>query len=258
MIDLSQIKILFFDIGNVFVSDDPSGCFIYKHLFDRLKASNPGLTPHEFFEDRTAHLQAGGSLWSFVKTHITDPHEFTAFQVETRKKLYSQWSAASPAIPGMDKVAEVLSRHYRMGIIANQPREVEGLLKERNLWDYFEIKGVSDALGMEKPNPDFFRWAIEQAGVRPEESLMIGDRLDNDVIPARSLGMKTLWIKIDADGRAWKPEDEFQECYDRSSRIVNWAKCEPQGEDQIPDFVAHNPQEIIDCLLPKEIRVKSV
>lgn len=249
MTDLSALKILFFDIGNVLVSDDPSGCFIYRHLFDRLKAENSALTPHDFFEKRTAHLQAGGSLWSFVKTFITDSNEFTDFQVGTRKKLYSQWSEASPAIPGMENVVHELAKHYRLGIIANQPREVEGLLKERNLWDVFEIKGISDVLGMEKPNPDFFRWALKEANVKPEESLMIGDRLDNDILPAKSLGMKSLWIKIDADGRAWQPQDEFQECYDKSSRIMNWGKYAPSHEDETPDFTAHSPNEVLQALL---------
>lgn len=30
---------------------------------------------------------------------------------------------------------------------------------------------------------------------RAEESVMVGDRLDNDIVPAKALGMKTVWVK---------------------------------------------------------------
>ena len=45
-----------------------------------------------------------------------------------------------------------------------------------------------------KPDPAIFRYALSVAGCAPEQALMIGDRLDNDIFPAKALGMKTLRI----------------------------------------------------------------
>lgn len=33
------------------------------------------------------------------------------------------------------------------------------------------------------------------AKCKPENAVMIGDRIDNDIVPAKQLGMKTIWIK---------------------------------------------------------------
>jgi len=37
--------------------------------------------------------------------------------------------------------------------------------------------------------------ALDKAGCRPEEAIMIGDRLDNDIIPAKKMGMRTVWVR---------------------------------------------------------------
>ena len=49
--------------------------------------------------------------------------------------------------------------------------------------------------GVEKPNPRIFQIALERANCLPENAVMVGDRLDNDIIPAKELGMKTIWVK---------------------------------------------------------------
>ena len=49
-----------------------------------------------------------------------------------------------------------------------------------------------------------FRIALERADCMPEEAVMVGDRIDNDIIPAKKLGMKTVWIK-QGFGKYYKP-----------------------------------------------------
>ena len=47
---------------------------------------------------------------------------------------------------------------------------------------------------MEKPDPRIFLWALERAGCRPQDAVMIGDRIDNDIVPAKALGMRTVHL----------------------------------------------------------------
>ena len=54
---------------------------------------------------------------------------------------------------------------------------------------------ASAEIGYAKPNKKIFERAFEIAGCCAEESVMVGDRLDNDMSPAKALGMKTVWIK---------------------------------------------------------------
>jgi FMN phosphatase YigB (HAD superfamily) len=54
-----------------------------------------------------------------------------------------------------------------------------------------------------KPNPRYYREILDKVGATPETTWMIGDDLENDIIPARSLGLKTWWItKTPAAGQA--------------------------------------------------------
>ena len=46
-----------------------------------------------------------------------------------------------------------------------------------------------------KPDIRIFEYALGKANCIPQEACMIGDRLDNDILPAKALGMKTVWIK---------------------------------------------------------------
>ena len=46
-----------------------------------------------------------------------------------------------------------------------------------------------------KPDIRLFQAGLEKAGCKASEAIMVGDRLDNDIYPAKSLGMKTVWIK---------------------------------------------------------------
>jgi putative hydrolase of the HAD superfamily len=83
---------------------------------------------------------------------------------------------------------------YRLGVIANQPSQVRGALQRDGLVAYFEVWGVSDDLGLHKPDPALFVHALETARVEPSRAVMVGDRLDYDVLPARQAGMRTVWV----------------------------------------------------------------
>lgn len=50
-------------------------------------------------------------------------------------------------------------------------------------------------MGIAKPDMAIFEKALELAACAAEESVMEGDRLDNDMAPAKAIGMKTIWIK---------------------------------------------------------------
>lgn len=60
---------------------------------------------------------------------------------------------------------------------------------------FFDVIVSSAEIGYEKPNKEIFEKAFELAVCRVEKSVMVGDRLDNDIAPAKALGMQTAWIR---------------------------------------------------------------
>jgi len=59
---------------------------------------------------------------------------------------------------------------------------------------FFSEVFISDEIGIRKPNPKIYEWAIEKTKCFPEKSLYVGDRFDYDVIPVKKVGMKTCFI----------------------------------------------------------------
>lgn len=96
--------------------------------------------------------------------------------------------------PNAVEVIRNLSEKYKLGIIANQPPNTAERLKNDGLYDLFQICLLSECVNLFKPDTAFFKRALEEAGCNPCEAVMIGDRLDNDVFPAKNVGMKTVRI----------------------------------------------------------------
>lgn len=87
------------------------------------------------------------------------------------------------------------SKGYKLGIIANQKKGLENRLQEFGILKYFDIVIASEEVGVSKPDKEIFYIALSKASCKLQESIMIGDRLDNDIIPANQIGMKTIWIR---------------------------------------------------------------
>ncbi|RJL27275.1 HAD family hydrolase [Bailinhaonella thermotolerans] len=82
---------------------------------------------------------------------------------------------------------------YRVIVAGNQPPQAEAALLAMDL----PVDGVhtSAAWGVEKPAPGFFAKVAAVAGREPAEILYVGDRLDNDVLPAARAGMRTALLR---------------------------------------------------------------
>lgn len=93
------------------------------------------------------------------------------------------------------EVLEVLFEKYSLGIIANQNLCLAERLKNWNIRHFFNVIVASAEEGVSKPDLALFNIALNRANCIPENAVMIGDRLDNDIVPANTLGMTTIWVK---------------------------------------------------------------
>lgn len=85
--------------------------------------------------------------------------------------------------------------NYKLGIIANQSKGLKDRLDEFGISNYFDMIIASDEVGVAKPNLEIFERVIKLVNLNPEDCVMVGDRLDNDIFPANKIGMKTIWIR---------------------------------------------------------------
>jgi HAD superfamily hydrolase (TIGR01549 family) len=81
-----------------------------------------------------------------------------------------------------------------LAIAGNQTVRAGGILRELFTGDV-DLIGTSDDWGASKPDPAFFERVAEATPAAPGEILYVGDRLDNDVLPAARAGMRTALIR---------------------------------------------------------------
>ncbi|MDR2417577.1 MAG: HAD family hydrolase [Treponema sp.] len=88
------------------------------------------------------------------------------------------------------------SKYYKIGILGQYGIDFRNYLQEENLLQYFTYTEIQDDYNITKPDPRYFEMILAACNCKPEESIMIGDRIDKDIIPAKMLGMKTVRIKV--------------------------------------------------------------
>ncbi|QRY48571.1 HAD family hydrolase [Mycolicibacterium boenickei] len=93
----------------------------------------------------------------------------------------------------LECVAAARRAGLAVGVAGNQPAGIEQVLSAAGLEaDFVASSAIWD---VSKPDPEFFVRLISQACVPAERIVYVGDRLDNDVVPARAAGMRTVFVR---------------------------------------------------------------
>lgn len=89
---------------------------------------------------------------------------------------------------------EKLSKRYDLSIVSNYYGNLEAVLKDYGIYGYLNRLVDSTIVGLRKPDSAIWKMAIDQSGAQPENFLIIGDSMKNDIRPAQTLGCPTILI----------------------------------------------------------------
>ena len=123
--------------------------------------------------------------------------------------LASQFAADSwePYPDAEPMLAAVRELGVRIGIVSDWGSNLRRIVSELGLDRYLDFVLPSGAVGVAKPNPAFYRLALDEAGVDPSVALMVGDSYRADVRGAWSAGMDAVWLDRH-EGMNITPADE--------------------------------------------------
>lgn len=208
------IKVIFFDLGNTLIYDEPaSWAGIYRRadnsLLSGLHESGVTLSARELFGDhkslldyyyklREGDLEEPGigsvlrDLLKRHKIHLSEENLQSALR-SMYAVTQTNWHLEDDAIPTLQVL---LDNGYGLGIISNGSDDLNTyeLLENFKLRPFFEFIISSAAFRKRKPHPGIFRAALDHFHESPEKTVMVGDNYQADILGARQLGMNPIWI----------------------------------------------------------------
>ena len=174
---VSNIKWIFFDIGSTLVDESA----VYE---DRISEIT-----------RSYHININDFIAKVKLRAQTNSKPIISVAADYGAKIPAWRHDLEILYPDAKEVLQKLRQTYKLGVIANQDYGTEKRLVNFGIHSYIDLVIASAEEGVEKPDLRIFQLALDRADCKPEEAVMVGDRLDNDIIPANKIGMKTVWIK---------------------------------------------------------------
>ena len=98
-------------------------------------------------------------------------------------------------IDGAIELLEYLRPKYNMYILSNGFKELQShKMRTAGIDKYFDALILSEDIGVNKPNRELYEYALEKTGSKLEESIMIGDMFETDIVGAANIGMKQIYF----------------------------------------------------------------
>lgn len=116
---------------------------------------------------------------------------------EKATKIYEKHLACGHwFIDGAPEILKALYKNYRLYLVSNGSKKVQdGRLKSSGITKYFDEIFISEAIGFEKPNIEFFTYCFERIpDFSKGETVIVGDSLSSDIKGGSQAGIKTVWF----------------------------------------------------------------
>ena len=181
---MSPIRAVWFDVGEVLINETRE----YGAWADWL-----GIPRHTFSAMFGAVIARGEDYRQVFQYFRSD------FDLDTERQArldagLGEYLNGNDLYPDVRPCLQTLQdTGYFVGIAGNQTTRAGRFLRELNL--PCDILATSDEWGVTKPDVAFFSKLIAVSGHQPDEIAYVGDRLDNDLLPATAAGLHTIFVK---------------------------------------------------------------
>jgi putative hydrolase of the HAD superfamily len=237
-----NIKAIFLDIGNtlrILLQDEEHQSRARKEI---VKLVGTDADPVEFCKELDVRYKVyrkwafqnmveapEKDLWTKWLTPEFPAEKIAPLALELTYQFRQSMGRRVVAEGGREVIIELYNRGYVLGIISNviTSEEIPDWLKEDDLEKYFKSVALSSVLGIRKPDPRIYHYATDTAGVKPEESVYVGDNLNRDVVGTKEAGFGMVIII----------QDERE-------------AVEPVSVQASPDIVIHKLRDLLNIFPP--------
>jgi putative hydrolase of the HAD superfamily len=213
------IRAVFFDWGNTLVSWSFDRRLLVEGHVRGLAALGRTAPPQPVFtkayEEQilprllgpgTDEIDYAGEIARLLATFGTEDDEAARRFVVAENRVWRPTHRLDPIV--LDLLDGLRERGLKVGLVSNlfdPPELSRALFAELGLLGRLDAIALSSEVGKRKPHPALFQAALRQAGVAPGETVMVGDRLREDIGGAAALGMMTVqatWFDTDRSAAA--------------------------------------------------------
>ena len=170
------LRAIFFDVGETLVDEE---------RFWRDMAAAAGVGPHVIWAALGKTIERGEEHWELWR-HLGIERPATAWD----GIVYSLGDLYPDALACLETMK---ARGLVVGLAGNQPAALEAWVSSAGL--PVDLVSGSASLGVLKPESAFFEGLVRLAGVRAGEVAYVGDRVDNDVLPAKAAGLVAVHLR---------------------------------------------------------------
>jgi FMN phosphatase YigB (HAD superfamily) len=192
------VRAVFFDVGETLVNESS-----YWSEY----AEQMGISAHVLWAAVGATIERG--------EHHRDAFTRLGFDfAQLREVVYRADSFYPDALPCLEELGR---RGYVIGIVGNQTVKLEQWLRAQDV--RVDVIGSSASWGVEKPALAFFERVVAEAGYEPRAVAYVGDRVDNDVVPAMAAGLVAVHVRRGPWGYLQRSRERATICVDALAEL---------------------------------------
>ncbi|SNR17098.1 YjjG family noncanonical pyrimidine nucleotidase [Tenacibaculum jejuense] len=202
---MTGIAHIFFDLDHTLWDFDQNSSLTFQQIF---KEQNITLDLNEFLE---VYIPLNLQYWKLYREEkiakeelryrrlkdVFDTLNFNASDAlidQVSEDYIKYLSDYNFLIDGTLEILEYLKPKYKLHIITNGFKEVQHKkLMKSGIRDFFDLIVTSESVGVKKPNPKIFNFALKEVNSKPENCIMVGDSLEADVMGAKNLGIQPIF-----------------------------------------------------------------
>ncbi len=212
----NNIRHIFFDLDHTLWDFDKNSALTFEVIF---KEQQIGIDLKEFL---SAYTPINENYWKLYRdNHISKEDlrvgrlrdcfrllnfEVSPLVIETLSHRYIKCLPDfNNLLADTQETLQYLQPNYKLHIITNGFEEVQhNKLKNSKISPFFNTVTTSEEAGVKKPHSDIFYLAMEKSGAIPENSIMIGDSYEADILGAQRIGMHSVYFDY------YHRDDDFQ------------------------------------------------
>ncbi len=192
-----MIKAVIFDLDQTLLDRDATFANYLSSQYDHFQLSSSRVTKSEYIDfilsiDDHGYTKKGEVFQRACREILS-----STVSSKTLLAHYQEEYGKEPVLyEGVKGALERLKKIYQIGLITNgRVQSQMAKIEISGIKDYFDSIQISEAVGVEKPDPLIFQIGIQSLDRKPEECVYIGDHPKNDVEGAKACGMKGIWLR---------------------------------------------------------------